>query len=124
MGRIAKMRSLPPMYRFESAPISGGETFTKAYPDWQENTWERFGEYLQKEFCDEEEDDEDDSDGSDKNVSGSRKRSLNPKSTTLELDTDDDNWPILPRHTDQSLATRKDIIRQYVMMSYRKHIIP
>jgi hypothetical protein len=112
------------MCRFESAPINGGETFTKAHPDWQENTWAQFGEYIQKEFCDEEEDDEDDSDGSDNNLGESSKRSLNPKSTILELDMDDDNWPILPIHTNQSLATRKDIIRQYVMMSYRKHAIP
>lgn len=33
---------------------------------------------------------------------------------------DDENYPILPIHTNESLSARKDIIRNYVTLSYRQ----
>jgi hypothetical protein len=36
--------------------------------------------------------------------------------------TDEDGWPMLPKLDGQSLSTRKDIIRNYVTMSYRESL--
>jgi hypothetical protein len=44
------------------------------------------------------------------------------KGKQAELEVDDEDWPILPKHVSQSLSARKDIIRMYVTASYSKPV--
>jgi hypothetical protein len=37
-----------------------------------------------------------------------------------ELSLDQNGWPLIPEFTNQSLPARKEIIRKYVMLCYRK----
>ena len=97
-------------------PLAGDENFTKAYPDWKENTWETFGKYVQHQFADVP----DEEDSNDEDTPTTSKKG---KSKAVDLQTDNNGWPILPRQTDETLQAWKEIIRTYVTMTYSKSLM-
>jgi len=37
--------------RFDSEPLQGDLSFTAAQPNWQQDIWTEFGEYIGEQFC-------------------------------------------------------------------------